>query len=91
MSRSLTARRRSPQLMVPALARLRAWWPMLLALTLVGAVAGAAVAAQRARSYHATQVSILLAQPPVYLAPDSARHRTTRRPATSPSTPRPRW
>ena len=66
----LTARRRSPQLMVPALARLRAWWPLLLALTLVGAVAGAAVAAQ-APVYKSTKVSILLAQPPVYLSPDS--------------------
>jgi hypothetical protein len=66
----LTARRRSPQLMVPALARLRAWWPLLLALTLVGAVGGAAVASQ-APVYKATKVSILLATPPVYLSPDS--------------------
>jgi hypothetical protein len=66
----VTARRRSPQLMVPALARLRAWWPLLLALTLVGAVAGGAVASQ-APVYKSTKVSILLAQPPVYLAPDS--------------------
>ena len=65
-----TARRRSPQLMVPALARLRAWWPVLLALMLVGAVAGAAVAAQ-APVYKSTKVSIILAQPPVYLSPDS--------------------
>ena len=56
--------------MVPALARLRAWWPLLLALTLVGAVAGAAVASQ-APVYKSTKVSILLAQPPVYLSPDS--------------------
>jgi uncharacterized protein involved in exopolysaccharide biosynthesis len=56
--------------MVPALARLRAWWPVLLALMLVGAVAGAAVAAQ-APVYKSTKVSIILAQPPVYLAPDS--------------------
>ncbi|MET0837171.1 MAG: hypothetical protein ABWY19_00195 [Marmoricola sp.] len=59
--------RRSPQLMRPALRRLGAWWPVLLVLTLVGGVAGAAVAS-RAPVYKATRVSILLEQPPVYLS-----------------------
>ena len=44
----------------------RAWWPMLLVLTLLGAVGGAAVP-PRAPVHQATKVSILLAQPPVYL------------------------
>lgn len=68
----LTGRRRHPQLLGPALARLRAWWPVLLVLTLVGALAGAAVASQQP-VYRATKVSILLAQPPVYLAPESGQ------------------
>jgi hypothetical protein len=59
--------RRSPQLMRPALRRLGAWWPVLLALTLVGAVVGAAAASQ-APVQQATRVSILLEQPPVYLS-----------------------
>lgn len=58
---------RSPQMMMPALRRLRAWWPVLLVLSLVGA-AGGAVVASAAPVYHSTRVSILLAQPPVYLA-----------------------
>jgi hypothetical protein len=65
----LTKGGRPAQLMEPALARLRSWAPILLVLMLVGAVAGAAVAAQ-APVYRATKVSILLAQPPVYLSPD---------------------
>ena len=72
-----TGSRRSPQLSVPALSRVRYWWPLLLAFTLVGALGGAAVAS-RAPTYHATKVSILLAQPPVYLsAPDTADEEST--------------
>ena len=70
----VTARQRSSQLMEPALARLRAWWPILAALMLLGALAGMALAATRPPIY-ATRVSILLAEPPVYLD-------TTRRAAT---------
>ena len=62
----LNGRRNPAQQMGPALARLGAWWPTLLVLTLLGAVGGAAVAS-RAPVYQATKVSILLAQPPVYL------------------------
>ncbi len=58
---------RAPMMMKPALQRLGTWWPLLLVLTLAGAAGGAAVAS-RAPVYHSTRVSILLAQPPVYLA-----------------------
>ena len=70
----VTARQRSSQLMEPALARLRAWWPILVALTLLGAMAGMALAATRPAIY-STRVSILLAEPPVYL--DTSRQATT--------------
>jgi hypothetical protein len=63
----VTSGRTTTQLLTPAMARVRAWWPILLALTLLGAVAGAGVAASRP-VYHAAKVSILLAQPPVYLS-----------------------
>lgn len=63
----VTAGQRSSQLMAPAVARLRAWLPILVACTLAGALAGAAFAAARP-VYHAARVSILLAQPPVYIS-----------------------
>ncbi len=61
-----TARAGSTQFLEPALARLRAAWPLLLATTLVGAMLGAVVAA-REPVQHATRSSILLTPPPVYL------------------------
>jgi hypothetical protein len=70
----VTARQRSSQLMAPALARLRAWWPILAALMLLGALAGMALAATRP-PVHSTRVSILLAEPPVYL--DTSRRDPT--------------
>jgi hypothetical protein len=63
----LTGVRRSPQMMMPALRRLGAWWPVLIVLIMVGA-AGGAVVGSTAPVYHSTRVSILLAQPPVYLS-----------------------
>ncbi len=59
--------RRSSQLVVPALSRVRDWWPILVVLTLLGAALGGVVAARTPTTY-ATRVSILLAQPPVYLS-----------------------
>jgi hypothetical protein len=55
--------------MAPAQRRLRAWWPVLLVLTLLGGVGGAAVAS-REPVYHATKISIVLAAPPVSLSTD---------------------
>ncbi len=49
-----------------ALSRLRSRWPILLATTLVGAVAGAGIAGN-APVEHATRISILLAPSPVSL------------------------
>ena len=45
----VTARQRSSQLMEPALVRLRAWWPILVALTLLGAMAGMAAGCDATR------------------------------------------
>lgn len=59
--------RRSSQLVMPALARVRDWWPVLVVLTLLGAALGGVVAARTPTTY-STRVSILLAQPPVYLS-----------------------
>ncbi len=53
----------------PALARLRAAWPLLLATTLLGAMLGGAVAAL-APVQHSTRTSILLTPAPVYLSTD---------------------
>ncbi len=53
----------------PALARLRATWPLLLVTTLLGATLGGAVAALEPVQ-HSTRVSILLTPPPVYLSTD---------------------
>ena len=53
----------------PALARLRAAWPLLLATTLLGALLGGAVAAL-APVQHSTRTSILLTPAPVYLSTD---------------------
>ena len=87
----LTGARRPTSLFAPAAARVRAWWPVLLALMLVGALAGTVVALGRP-VYHQTRVSILLAQPPVYLSTTKpgveAPTTTASASATSPSTPR---
>jgi hypothetical protein len=71
----LTGARRSPQLMQPALRRLRTRWPVLVVLMLVGAAVGAGIAS-RAPTYQATRVSILLEQPPVYVSALTAAEGT---------------
>ncbi len=77
---------RTPRLMSAAWARVRACAPYLVALMLLGAAVGGYMASRSPAGY-ATQVSILLAQPPVYLSTTGVTTRTTCR-ATSPSTPR---
>ncbi len=67
----LPASGRSTRLMAPAWSRLRACSPYLLALVLIGAASGAFIAS-RAPANYTTQVSILLAEPPVYLSTDAA-------------------
>ena len=64
-----SARAGSTSYLEPALARLRAAWPLLLATTLLGAMLGGAVAAL-APVQHSTRSSILLTPAPVYLSTD---------------------
>ena len=62
-----TARAGSTSFLEPALARLRAAWPLLLVTTLLGAMIGGAVAALEPVQ-HSTRLSILLTPAPVYLS-----------------------
>ena len=64
-----TARAGTTSYLEPALARLRAAWPLLLVTTLLGATLGGAVAALEPVQ-HSTRLSILLTPPPVYLSTD---------------------
>lgn len=56
-----------PQLLHDATRRLRETAPVLVSFTVLGAVAGMAVATQDP-TFHYTRVSILLSQPPVYIS-----------------------